>query len=86
MNKAILVVDMLRGFLESDSALYCGSHARDIIPSIQRLLEQELQKGSRIFYIGDRHEPDDPEFTIFPSHNKVQNQTLKSRATCLLPI
>jgi len=68
MTKAILVVDMLCGFLESGSALYCGSRTRDIIPGIQRLLEQELQKGSKIFFIGDQHDPDDPEFNIFPSH------------------
>jgi nicotinate phosphoribosyltransferase len=68
MAKAILVVDMLRGFLEEGYALYCGSRARDIIPNIQKLLEQELQKGTKIFYVGDQHEPDDPEFKMFPSH------------------
>lgn len=68
MTKAILVVDMLRGFLEEGYTLYCGSRARDIIPNIQRLLEKEIQENTKIFFIGDQHEPDDPEFEIFPRH------------------
>jgi nicotinamidase/pyrazinamidase len=68
MAKAVLVVDMLRGFLEEGYPLYTGAEARRIIPNIQRLLEQELAQGSKVFFICDRHEPDDLEFKMFPPH------------------
>jgi nicotinate phosphoribosyltransferase len=68
MANAVLVVDMLRGFLEEGYPLFCGARARRIIPNIQRLLEQELAQGSSIFFVCDHHDPDDPEFRIFPPH------------------
>jgi nicotinamidase-related amidase len=68
MASAVLVVDMLRDFLEEGHALYVGDKARQIIPNIQHLLEQELARGSRVFFICDRHDPDDLEFKMFPPH------------------
>ncbi|MGB2800512.1 MAG: nicotinate phosphoribosyltransferase [Dehalococcoidia bacterium] len=68
MPNVVLVVDMLRGFLEEGNPLYCGEGARRIIPNIQRLLQQEIEKGSRIFFICDHHAPDDAEFKMFPPH------------------
>jgi len=59
---------MLRGFLEEGYPLYCGARARQIIPGIQRLLEQELAQGSKVFFVCDCHTPDDPEFNLFPPH------------------
>jgi len=68
MANAVIVVDMLRGFLEEGYPLYCGERARRIIPNIQRLLERELARGSKIFFLCDHHAPDDPEFKMFPPH------------------
>jgi len=68
MVNAVVVVDMLRGFLEESYPLYCGDKARRIIPNIRRLLERELAKGSKIFFTCDQHDPDDLEFRIFPAH------------------
>ena len=68
MANAVLVIDMLRGFLEEGYPLYCGGRARRIIPNIERLLEQELAQGSAVFFICDHHTPDDPEFKMFPPH------------------
>ena len=68
MANAVLVVDMLRGFLEKGYPLYCGDKARRIIPHIQRLLEQELAQGANVFFICDRHDPDDLEFRMFLPH------------------
>jgi nicotinate phosphoribosyltransferase len=59
---------MLRGFLEEGYPLYCGVEARNIIPNIEKLLEQELEQGSKIFYLCDHHTPEDPEFKMFPPH------------------
>jgi len=68
MAKAVLVVDMLRGFLEEGHPLYCGPRCRQIIPNIQRLLAEELAQGSKVFFICDNHDPDDLEFKMFPRH------------------
>ncbi len=68
MTRAIVVIDMVRGFLEEGHPLYCGAKARAIIPAIQKLLEGELKRGAKVFYPCDRHKPDDPEFKMFPPH------------------
>lgn len=68
MANVVLVIDMLRGFLEEGYPLYCGEKARYIIPNIQSLLEQELAQDSKIFFICDHHAPDDLEFKMFPPH------------------
>jgi len=68
MANAVLVVDMLRGFLEEGYPLYCGYKARRIIPHIQTLLDKELAKGSKVFFICDQHDADDLEFEMFPPH------------------
>ena len=68
MGNAVLVVDMLRGFLEPGHNLYCGDEARTIIPRVKRLLEEELNAGSQVLFIRDTHDPDDLEFQMFPRH------------------
>jgi nicotinamidase/pyrazinamidase len=68
MANVVLVVDMLRGFLEEGYPLSIGDKARRIIPNIQRLLGQELAQGSTVFFICDHHDPDDLEFKMFPPH------------------
>ena len=68
MPKAVLVCDMLKGFLEAGYPLYAGYQARQIIPNIYGLLKQELKQGAKLFFICDNHEPNDPEFHMFPPH------------------
>jgi len=68
MTNAVLVVDMLRGFLEEGYPLYIGEESRWIIPDVQRLLERELAQGSKIFFICDNHDSADLEFKVFPPH------------------
>ncbi len=68
MATAVLVIDMLRGFLEEGYPLFCGKRARRIIPRVKRLLKRESAAGSAIFFLCDRHAPDDPEFKMFPPH------------------
>ena len=68
MPNAVLVVDMLKGFLEEGHNLYCGDEARDIIPNVQKLIEDEQARGSQVFFICDTHDPDDLEFQMFPVH------------------
>jgi nicotinamidase/pyrazinamidase len=68
MADVVLVVDMLRGFMEEGYPLYIGEDCRKIIPDIRALLERELKQGSRIIYLCDNHAPDDLEFEMFPPH------------------
>ncbi|MFC1917822.1 cysteine hydrolase family protein [Chloroflexota bacterium] len=68
MADAVLVVDMLRGFLEEGCPLYGGDTVRSIIPRVQRLLERELRHGAKVFFICDNHDPEDLEFKMFPPH------------------
>jgi nicotinamidase-related amidase len=65
---ALLVVDMLIGFLEPGHNLYCGDDARRIIPNVKRLIEDEQAGGGKVFFICDTHDPDDLEFQMFPEH------------------
>ena len=68
MSNVVIVVDMLVGFLEPGHNLYCGDHSRGIIPNVAGLLEEEIARGSRVFYVADNHDPDDLEFEMFPVH------------------
>ena len=68
MPNAVLVIDMLRCFMEPGHALYSGDKARGIIPNVQRLMKKEQAAGSKIFFICDNHDPDDLEFKMFPPH------------------
>jgi nicotinate phosphoribosyltransferase len=68
MANAVLVIDMLRGFMEPGNPLYCGDRARRIIPNIRHLLETEIARGAKIFFICDNHDKDDLEFKMFPPH------------------
>ncbi len=68
MSNVVLVVDMLRGFLEDGYPLYCGDEARAIIPAARSVIERELADGGLAIFIADNHDPDDLEFAIFPPH------------------
>ena len=68
MPNAVLVVDMVRGFLEPGHNLYCGDAARQIIAPVHDLLSRESAAGSDILFLSDHHLPDDLEFNVFPVH------------------
>lgn len=93
MTRAVLVTDMLRAFLEEGHPLYCGPRSRRIIPRVQQLLREESDKGAYVYFLCDRHTPDDPEFQVFPPHaiegteeaeiipelSKVEGQTIPKK-------
>ncbi len=68
MPNVVLVVDMVKGFLEPGHNLYCGDDSRKIIPNVRAMLERERQAGSQVLFISDHHDPDDLEFQVFPVH------------------
>jgi nicotinamidase-related amidase len=67
MSNVVLVVDMLKGFLEQGHNLY-HAESRRIIPNAQRLITQEKAAGASVLFVSDHHDPDDLEFNIFPVH------------------
>lgn len=66
-SKVIIIIDMLKDFLEPNHPLFCGDEAKKIIPCVVDLLSKH--KGADILYICDRHDRDDPEFKMFPPHS-----------------
>ena len=67
-KKALLVIDMLKDFLDLEGKLYCGDKSREIIPYIQNLVETFKSDGNQVLFICDSHTEDDIEFEKFPSH------------------
>lgn len=66
--KALLIIDMLKDFIELDGALTTGEAGQAIIGFIQRKTEEFRAKGYPIIYICDSHELDDKEFDMFQPH------------------
>ncbi len=68
MTTVVMVIDMERGFTDPDGTLYAGESVRGIIAPIYEILQQEQEKGAQIIFTRDWHEPDDPEFKMWPPH------------------
>jgi nicotinamidase/pyrazinamidase len=68
MPDALLIIDMVRGFLEPGHPLYCGDASRRLVPAIRSLAEHELSQGGHLLFACDNHDPDDLEFRLFPPH------------------
>lgn len=69
VDKLLIVVDMLEGFCVEGNVLYCGADSREIIPRIRSLIADEYNPTNQpVVFLMDNHEPDDPEFEMFPPH------------------
>ncbi|MBI2865539.1 MAG: cysteine hydrolase [Chloroflexi bacterium] len=68
MPEVVLVMDMVRGFLEEGHPLYYGADVRKIIPNVRQLLDREMGRDVRIFFVCDRHRPGDKTFAKLPPH------------------
>lgn len=66
--KAVIVVDMVRGFLEPGHNLYGGDACRAIIPATRAMLDREAAAGSLLVFLADTHDANDLEFQMFPPH------------------
>jgi len=64
----LIVVDMLRGFLEAGRPLDVGQRARDIIPCVRNRVAAYHDGGKPVIFLADSHAPDDAEFERFPAH------------------
>ncbi|MHA1606930.1 MAG: cysteine hydrolase family protein [Candidatus Freyarchaeota archaeon] len=66
-GKAVLVVDMLKDFIEEGAVLEVPK-GREIAPNIKRLIDNARNKGILVVYVCDSHTSDDPEFAVWPPH------------------
>jgi nicotinamidase/pyrazinamidase len=67
-KKALMVIDMLKDFIEETGALYCGERARAIVPFIEKTVRTMRENGAVIIFVADSHEEDDLEFERFTKH------------------
>lgn len=71
MTKALIIVDMVKGFLEEETKDGpCALHikgARGIIPNINREMAA-LGKDDLIIFVSDWHKENDAEFERWPKH------------------
>jgi nicotinamidase-related amidase len=66
-HKALLIVDMLKDFIEDDAPLQVPA-GKWIIENIAGEIRYAREKGRSIIYVCDRHAADDPEFEHWPPH------------------
>ncbi|MBW3603526.1 MAG: isochorismatase family protein [Actinobacteria bacterium] len=66
MASALIVVDVQNGFLREGNL--ASERCLDALPAIRDEVERALADGERMFFTADTHEPDDPEFEVFPEH------------------
>ena len=66
--KVLIVVDMLKDFIEPDGALAIGPTGRDIIVPIREKIAETKAQGGKVVFLADNHAPDDLEFEKFPPH------------------
>ena len=64
--KAIIVVDVLNGFCRAGNL--ASERLGSVVPGIRAYLEREVAAGAALIFLADTHEPDDPEFAMFPPH------------------
>jgi nicotinamidase-related amidase len=67
MKRALIIVDMLKDFVEDWGALKVEG-AKEIVPFIKGLKAGFKSEGSPVIYVCDSHSKNDPEFDLWPPH------------------
>ena len=68
MKGCLIVIDMLRDFIEEDGVLYCGPASRVVIPHVADRVKTYRDKGWPVIFACDAHDEKDREFEMFPPH------------------
>ena len=66
--KALLVIDMLKDFIDEKGALTTGPAGAGIVDFIEEKIQEFKTENYPVIYICDNHEIDDKEFDMFPPH------------------
>ncbi|OPL07616.1 MAG: nicotinamidase [delta proteobacterium ML8_F1] len=67
MKKALIVIDMLKDFLDEDGVLTIGDSA-NLIENVASRIAVHRREGHPVIYLMDQHREDDLEFNMFPPH------------------
>lgn len=59
---------MTRDFIAPDGALSCGESGLAIVPAVLDLAKKSLANGDLVIFASDAHQPNDPEFSLWPRH------------------
>jgi nicotinamidase-related amidase len=62
---ALLVIDMLRDFVEGP---FAGTEAKALVPRVQAAVERARRLEIPVVFVCDAHAPEDPEFRVLPPH------------------
>ncbi len=65
MQPALLVVDMLKDFVEGP---FAAAGAAGLVPRVRAAVDLARCRGVPVIFICDAHAPDDPEFALLPPH------------------
>jgi nicotinamidase-related amidase len=63
----LLVLDMIQDYLNPGGPLEVP-RARDVVPAIQRRIEEARSSAVPVIFVCDTHPPDDPDFRDWPRH------------------
>ena len=72
-KKTLIVIDMVRDFIEPDGRLYIGPTAKRVVEAISREIDKARSCAWPVIYLCDTHSEDDSEFEMFPSHCVIGN-------------
>ena len=64
----LLVIDMLKDFIDEDGKLFCGPSSRAIIPNVKARVDAYRKANKPIMWLCDSHDKNDKEFERFPEH------------------
>ncbi len=65
MGEALLVVDMLRDFVEGP---FAAPGAAALVPRVRSAIDLARRRGLPVIFVCDAHAPDDAEFAVHPPH------------------
>lgn len=71
MKKALIIIDYINDFVESDGKLTCGEPAQKLDKTIASLVKEFASNGDFVVVASDKHEENDkynPEGNTFPTH------------------
>ena len=66
--KALLVIDMLKDFIDDDGVLTTGEAGKRLIGFIKEKIDEFRAQGDPVVFVCDNHEPDDKEFAMITPH------------------
>ncbi len=64
---ALIIIYMLEDFIAPGAPLEVPA-GRGIVPVLAKRLEEARASGTPVIYVCDAHQPDDPEFSVWPPH------------------